>query len=174
MVDCGLDWLDQIGSISPTAIVLTHAHPDHAAGLAGGGTMSSLRHEGNLGTTWPTSHFRSTRTDARQARHYRALEGQGISGRAFSPCTGSGLAHLRRWKLLGVRSRRRRDSRSAALTSGDRTLHRRWLNCPTVNGSAKAWHHGWSCSDHSPAGLVQRSRSPARHLHAFGLPDRAG
>jgi phosphoribosyl 1,2-cyclic phosphodiesterase len=36
MVDCGLDWLDQIGSISPTAIVLTHAHPDHAAGLAGG------------------------------------------------------------------------------------------------------------------------------------------
>ena len=36
MVDCGLDWLDQVSSISPTAIVLTHAHPDHAAGLAWG------------------------------------------------------------------------------------------------------------------------------------------
>jgi phosphoribosyl 1,2-cyclic phosphodiesterase len=36
MVDCGLDWLHRVNSLSPTAIVLTHAHPDHAAGLARG------------------------------------------------------------------------------------------------------------------------------------------
>jgi phosphoribosyl 1,2-cyclic phosphodiesterase len=36
MIDCGADWLDQMPSIRPTAIVLTHAHPDHAAGLAKG------------------------------------------------------------------------------------------------------------------------------------------
>jgi phosphoribosyl 1,2-cyclic phosphodiesterase len=36
MVDCGLDWLGSILRLRPAAIVLTHAHPDHAAGLRGG------------------------------------------------------------------------------------------------------------------------------------------
>jgi phosphoribosyl 1,2-cyclic phosphodiesterase len=36
MIDCGTDWLRLITRLSPTAIVLTHAHPDHAAGLARG------------------------------------------------------------------------------------------------------------------------------------------
>lgn len=33
MIDCGLDWLDEIHKIKPDAIILTHAHPDHAWGL---------------------------------------------------------------------------------------------------------------------------------------------
>src|ERR1039458_1189361 len=36
MIDCGADWLGRLSSVSPTAIVLTHAHPDHAWGLAKG------------------------------------------------------------------------------------------------------------------------------------------
>jgi phosphoribosyl 1,2-cyclic phosphodiesterase len=36
MIDCGTDWLGMIGSISPDAIFISHAHPDHAWGLAGG------------------------------------------------------------------------------------------------------------------------------------------
>ncbi len=36
MIDCGADWLRLLPAIAPTAIVLTHAHPDHAWGLAQG------------------------------------------------------------------------------------------------------------------------------------------
>jgi phosphoribosyl 1,2-cyclic phosphodiesterase len=36
MVDCGLDWRDPVSRLRPAAIVLTHAHPDHAAGLRDG------------------------------------------------------------------------------------------------------------------------------------------
>jgi phosphoribosyl 1,2-cyclic phosphodiesterase len=36
MIDCGADWLGRLRAIAPTAILLTHAHSDHAAGLAEG------------------------------------------------------------------------------------------------------------------------------------------
>jgi phosphoribosyl 1,2-cyclic phosphodiesterase len=36
MIDCGADWLGRLRAIAPTAIILTHAHPDHASGLAEG------------------------------------------------------------------------------------------------------------------------------------------
>ena len=36
MIDCGADWLGRLDAIAPMAIVLTHAHRDHAAGLTGG------------------------------------------------------------------------------------------------------------------------------------------
>jgi phosphoribosyl 1,2-cyclic phosphodiesterase len=36
LLDCGADWRGQIAALRPTTIVLTHGHPDHAAGLADG------------------------------------------------------------------------------------------------------------------------------------------
>jgi phosphoribosyl 1,2-cyclic phosphodiesterase len=36
MVDCGEDWLGRLSDIRPRAVVVTHAHPDHARGLKEG------------------------------------------------------------------------------------------------------------------------------------------
>jgi len=36
MVDCGADWAGETEAVGPHAIVLTHAHPDHAWGLKEG------------------------------------------------------------------------------------------------------------------------------------------
>jgi phosphoribosyl 1,2-cyclic phosphodiesterase len=36
MIDCGADWLKKLKAVTPTAIVLTHAHADHGFGLAAG------------------------------------------------------------------------------------------------------------------------------------------
>lgn len=36
LIDCGEDWLGRIDPIRPAAILVTHGHPDHAAGLRHG------------------------------------------------------------------------------------------------------------------------------------------
>lgn len=36
MVDCGEDWLGRLENLRPSAVVVTHAHPDHASGLEHG------------------------------------------------------------------------------------------------------------------------------------------
>jgi ribonuclease BN (tRNA processing enzyme) len=50
MIDCGLDWLGKFERLHPSAIVLTHAHPDHAWGLRAG--ASCLVHAPQK--TWET------------------------------------------------------------------------------------------------------------------------
>ena len=36
MIDCGADWQDKVDQVNPNAILITHAHPDHAGGLESG------------------------------------------------------------------------------------------------------------------------------------------
>ena len=36
LLDCGQDWLGRLGELQPDAILITHAHPDHAWGLRDG------------------------------------------------------------------------------------------------------------------------------------------
>lgn len=36
LIDCGEDWLGRLAELRPRAILVTHAHPDHALGLRDG------------------------------------------------------------------------------------------------------------------------------------------
>jgi len=36
MIDCGADWRGRLEEVAPRAVVMTHAHPDHAQGLVDG------------------------------------------------------------------------------------------------------------------------------------------
>jgi phosphoribosyl 1,2-cyclic phosphodiesterase len=50
MIDCGADWRGKVDQVAPDAIVLTHAHPDHAFGLADGAACPVYA----PGQTWQT------------------------------------------------------------------------------------------------------------------------
>jgi phosphoribosyl 1,2-cyclic phosphodiesterase len=52
MIDCGADWLHRLRRIAPTAIVLTHAHADHAGGLIDGAPCPVYA----TATTWQLLH----------------------------------------------------------------------------------------------------------------------
>jgi ribonuclease BN (tRNA processing enzyme) len=36
LIDCGQDWVGRLGRLDPDAILISHAHPDHAAALRSG------------------------------------------------------------------------------------------------------------------------------------------
>jgi phosphoribosyl 1,2-cyclic phosphodiesterase len=60
MIDCGLDWLGKFGRLHPAAIVLTHAHPDHAWGLKKGAScpVHAPPHTWRTLESWPIQHLR--------------------------------------------------------------------------------------------------------------------
>lgn len=72
MVDCGDDWRGKIESVSPDAIVLTHAHPDHARGLKEGAACPVY----------------GTRTIVRDVKTYPDLQFRVIEERESLECGG--------------------------------------------------------------------------------------
>jgi phosphoribosyl 1,2-cyclic phosphodiesterase len=78
MIDCGLDWLGKFERLHPAAIVLTHAHPDHAWGLQNGSPCPVYAPE----KTWRTLKNRKIE-DRRLIRERIATEICGIIFEAF-------------------------------------------------------------------------------------------
>jgi len=78
MIDCGADWLHRLRAIAPTAIVLTHAHDDHAAGLVKGAPCPVYA----TAATWKVLH-RLPILDQRTMPLRRAVRIGGVRFSAF-------------------------------------------------------------------------------------------
>jgi ribonuclease BN (tRNA processing enzyme) len=92
MVDCGEDWLGRLEDVNPGAIVITHAHPDHAWGLAQGSPCPVYA------TRRSWSSMRDFRIEDRRVirlREHREIEG--ITFEAF------GVVHSTRAPAVGYR-----------------------------------------------------------------------
>lgn len=78
MIDAGKDWLGRVRDMNPDAIVLTHAHPDHASGLREGAPCPVYATD----VTWETidGYPISVR---HSVAHRRPADVEGISFEAF-------------------------------------------------------------------------------------------
>jgi phosphoribosyl 1,2-cyclic phosphodiesterase len=80
MIDCGENWRDVVDRVSPDAIVLTHAHPDHAFGLDRGAPCPVWATE----ATWERiDHFPIERTMRHVLSPRRPRRIEGIRFEAF-------------------------------------------------------------------------------------------
>lgn len=79
MVDCGEDWLDELDALRPPAIVLTHAHPDHAGGLKRGAPCPVYATQ----ATWDAAPGRYPIESPHTLRPRHPIEIQGITVEAF-------------------------------------------------------------------------------------------
>ncbi|HEU5321976.1 MAG TPA: MBL fold metallo-hydrolase, partial [Methylomirabilota bacterium] len=94
LLDCGADWRGRVRRLAPDAILLTHAHPDHAGGLAGGAPCPVYA----VAATWATLRAAAV-TDRRvltPRRHHRVA---GLAVQAFP------LVHSQRAPAVGYRIR---------------------------------------------------------------------
>ena len=173
MIDCGTDWLGRLRAIAPTAIVLTHAHPDHASGLAEGAPcpVYATKETLDLLHRYPIHHqnrmlprkpvtIGGIRFEAFPVRHsIRApTVGYRVSVRNCSFFYSPDVAELR--------------NVSAALGGidiyiGDGATMRRSMV------RKKKWHLDRARSNHDSTRLVRKNRGSPCNLHSLWLADRA-
>lgn len=92
MIDCGTDWLGKLQSLAPTAVVLTHAHADHAEGLAAGAPCAVYATK----ETWDLIH-RFPITNRRKLPLGKSVTIEGVRFKAFR------VEHSLRAPAVGLR-----------------------------------------------------------------------
>jgi phosphoribosyl 1,2-cyclic phosphodiesterase len=94
MIDCGESWRGRLGALRPHAIVITHAHPDHASGLDRGAPCPVFATR----ETWERiGHFPIGRGQRRTLRPRRRHVIEGIVFEPFS------VLHSTRAPAVGYR-----------------------------------------------------------------------
>jgi phosphoribosyl 1,2-cyclic phosphodiesterase len=91
LFDCGEDWMGRIEAIAPDVIFITHAHPDHAAGLRAGASCPVYA----TAETWALLAGFPVRE--KRVLTDRTVRRAGLSVRAF------GLIHSLRAPAVGFR-----------------------------------------------------------------------
>jgi ribonuclease BN (tRNA processing enzyme) len=78
MIDCGADWRGRLDRIVPRAVIVTHAHPDHALGLKDGARcpVHAAAEAWEEMNDWPI-------TDRRLVQPRRPVRVEGITFEAF-------------------------------------------------------------------------------------------
>jgi phosphoribosyl 1,2-cyclic phosphodiesterase len=96
MIDCGEDWTHRVGRLRPQAILVTHAHPDHAGGLRHGSPCPVYA----TADAWRAmERFAIPRRDRRTIEPRRRQRIAGIEFEAF------GVVHSIRAPAVGYRIR---------------------------------------------------------------------
>jgi phosphoribosyl 1,2-cyclic phosphodiesterase len=79
LLDCGEDWLERVEDLKPRAIVVTHAHPDHAWGLKKGAPCPVYATQ----EAWEDMDSFGIQ-DRRIMAHRKAIDIEGITFEAFA------------------------------------------------------------------------------------------
>jgi phosphoribosyl 1,2-cyclic phosphodiesterase len=172
MIDCGADWLGRLHTISPTSIVLTHAHLDHAGGLIHGAPCSVY-------ATSETQRFlnRCPIHDRREMPLARTVT---IDGIRFKACR---VEHSIRAPAVGYRVSAKGASffylpDVARLPNATTALHRigtyigDGATLQLVNGAHEAWYFDRPHFHCNAARMVRQSTRASSDFHPLRLRDR--
>ena len=169
MIDCGLDWLGKLKRFSPSAIVLTHAHPDHAWGLKQRRALSGVCAGKNVAGIAALPDQGSPRDQRAYADENLWDHIRSVPGRIFHSFADGRISRERRTRVHFLRARPHLHSRAQCSAERRANLHRRWRhdNALLYSQTRQSVNRSLACSDATD--IVRERRRAARNHHALRI-----